>query len=235
MRIWPLYRFEIVQKFVDSLRATHYLEIGTQTAASISRIKVDYKTAVDPDPIAEMNAKSQCKLRNNQKSLEFSCMTSDDFFENFIDPKFSGGFDVIFIDGMHEREQWKRDVVNAKRVLNPGGVIICHDCNPPDEHSQLMPPRDSGEWVGDVWKGWVDLRQSVDDEMFVVDTDYGVGVIIPNSLGEKLDPVDELTYKNLTNNRKDWLNLVSVDEFYQKFEDCPSFPDRREPSNAKTA
>ena len=225
MRIWPLLRFEIVQRFVDELDATHYLEVGTQTAQTCCRISVDHKPGVDPDPWAEGQAKMLCQLKGKQKTMEFVCKTSDDFFADVTDPDWSGGFDVIFIDGLHEREQWKRDISNAKSLLNPGGVIVCHDCSPPDARSQVVPALDNGEWVGDVWKGWVDLRQESSDMMFVIDTDYGVGVIIPSESGESLEALSgEPTYRDLLTNKNDWLNLISVEEFNARFSGEPHPP-----------
>ena len=39
-------------------------------------------------------------------------------------------------------------------------------------------PQTPGEWTGDCWKAWVLIRSERDDiNMFVVDTDYGCGVI----------------------------------------------------------
>ena len=47
--------------------------------------------------------------------------------------------------------------------------------------------------------------------MYVIDTDCGLGIIRRGSQ-EKLEDA-ELTYNNLDNNRKKWLNLISVKEF----------------------
>ena len=71
-------------------------------------------------------------------------------------------------------------------------------------------------WNGDCWKAWVKLRSRGDLNMFVVDTDFGCGVI---SFGEQeiLDVQKEnLTYFNLQKNRKEWLNLISAKEFIKK-------------------
>ncbi len=214
MRIWPMLRYEAIQKVVDKTKAVHYLEVGTQTARTLATVEVDHKVGVDPDPFAEKRAEQMCKTLGKQKTMDFYCKPSDEFFEETKEPLFDGGYDVIFIDGMHEREQWKRDIKNAMEQLNPNGIILAHDCNPPTEKSQIVPMMDNREWVGDVWKGFVDLRQEIDCEMFVVDSDYGIGVIRPSSKKDKLDKIEtELTYRNLQENKHEWLNLKSVDEF----------------------
>lgn len=214
MRIWPLLRYEAIQQVVDKTNAVHYLEVGTQTARTLATVEVDHKVGVDPDPFAEKRAEQMCNSLGNQKTMKFYCRPSDEFFEETKEPLFDGGYDVIFIDGMHEREQWKRDIKNAMQQLNPEGVILAHDCNPPTEKSQIVPMMDNREWVGDVWKGFVDLRQEMGCEMFVVDSDYGIGVIRPSAKQEPLDKIEnELAYCDLQENKHEWLNLKSVDEF----------------------
>ena len=214
MRIWPLLRYEAIQQVVDKTNAVHYLEVGTQTARTLATVEVDHKVGVDPDPFAEKRAEQMCNSLGNQKTMKFYCRPSDEFFEETKEPLFDGGYDVIFIDGMHEREQWKRDIKNAMQQLNPEGVILAHDCNPPTEKSQIVPMMDNREWVGDVWKGFVDLRQEMGCDMFVVDSDYGIGVIRPSAKQEPLDKIEnELAYCDLQENKHEWLNLKSVDEF----------------------
>lgn len=48
--------------------------------------------------------------------------------------------------------------------------------------------------------------------MFVVDTDYGCGIIQRGK--QKLLEIDvPMTYDSLSKNRKEWLNLISVQEW----------------------
>jgi hypothetical protein len=48
--------------------------------------------------------------------------------------------------------------------------------------------------------------------MFVVDTDYGCGVISRGNQ-DLLSITTDITYNNLDNNRETWLNLISIEEF----------------------
>ena len=104
------------------------------------------------------------------------------------------------------------DIVNALSCLNEGGVIVCHDMNPWNELVQRV-PKQSVSWVGDSWKAFVRLRMERHDlEMCVIITDCGLGIIRRGT--QKILKTEELTYDNLVKNKKTWLNLVSVDEFY---------------------
>ena len=69
-------------------------------------------------------------------------------------------------------------------------------------------------WTGDCWRAWVHFRSHNKDlSMFVVDTDYGCGVITRGSQTLINQESQELTFENFDNNRKEWLNLISVESF----------------------
>ena len=95
-------------------------------------------------------------------------------------------------------------------------MIVCHDMNPAEEAHQIIPFNGS-IWNGDCWKAFVKLRQTRPDlEMCTVDTDYGCALIKKGY--QSLLKIDcELTYSNFDKNRKEWLNLITVDDFYKMF------------------
>ena len=86
--------------------------------------------------------------------------------------------------------------------------------NPHSEFIQRYPQAiPESEWTGDCWKAWVKLRSERDDlNMLVVDTDYGCG-IISKGKQKKIKISGDLTWELLDSNRKELLNLISVDGF----------------------
>lgn len=185
-------RTDIINYFVGRYDYRSYLEIGVLNPnINFNKIIVNDKTGVDP----------------NVSDIQFT-MTSDVFFMQ--NKKM---FDLIFIDGLHESEQVYRDIHNSLNVLNVGGTIIMHDCNPTKEIIQLVPQIQAGEWTGDCWKAFVRFRcETSNYNMFVINTDYGVGIIKEST--KKLIPLtikDSLTYDNLKKNRKKWLNLIDCE------------------------
>lgn len=185
-------RTDIINSLIEKFGYESYLEIGVEDGLNFNAIKCKSKTGVDPDA----KIKVDCE------------MTSDTFF----DINSSSQFDCIFIDGLHHANQVCKDILNSIIILNKGGTIIVHDCNPYNREAQVV-PRKQDVWNGDVWKAWVGLRKvMVDVEMFCVDTDHGTG-IIRKGKQEKLILKDEVTYNNLVGNRKEWLNLISVEQF----------------------
>ncbi len=190
-------RTEIIQTFINKISAKKYLEIGMGPGINFHAIECDYKVCVDPTPTEPVTY----------------TLTSDDFFKQNNET-----FDVIFIDGLHWSEQVYRDIDNSLNVLNDGGVIICHDMNPHSEIIQRYPQAiPESEWTGDCWKAWVKLKTERKDlYMFVIDTDYGCGVIIKGK--QELIKVDgELNWELLDNKRKELLNLISTEDFLNTY------------------
>ena len=97
--------------------------------------------------------------------------TSDNFFKNNQD-----FFDCIFIDGLHEYKQVKRDIQNSLKFLNKDGIILLHDCLPNNFYAQAT-PRCQWEWNGDVWKAIVECRTRKDIDVYTCYADFGIGVI----------------------------------------------------------
>lgn len=191
------YRTDIINFLINRYGYKSYLEIGVlDVNVNFNRIIAQDKTGVDP----------------NVMGIEYT-MTSDEFFlQN------TKSFDIIFIDGLHESEQVYRDIVNSLAVLNKGGTVVMHDCNPTSEIIQLVPSIRGGEWTGDCWKAFVRFRnESTEYDMFVVETDYGVG-IIRKSVND-VEPFyvgAPFTYANLEAYRSVWLNLVKPDDVEAK-------------------
>jgi len=187
-------RTDIIQSLIDKIGAKKYLEVGVSAGENFREIKCDNKVGVDPEP-------------NTPATIH---VTSDDFFKSNQEK-----FDVIFIDGLHHADQVYRDIANALLCLNDDGYIVCHDMNPELEQHQVI-PFNGGIWNGDCWKAYVQLRQERDDlAMYVVDTDYGCGVI-RKGYQEKLDKIHNLDFNTFSTKRKEWLNLITPDQFVSR-------------------
>ncbi|MDV4144122.1 class I SAM-dependent methyltransferase [Shimia sp. FJ5] len=130
-----------------------YLEIGCASNSLFNSVACLDKTGVDP------------------ASGGTHRMTSDAFFAAN-----TRRFDVIFIDGLHEYAQVRRDALNALAVLKDGGWIAFHDFLPADWQQHHV-PRLSPAWTGDCWKLAVELREATGLAFRIVEIDHGVGLI----------------------------------------------------------
>lgn len=183
-------RTDVINELIRMHGYKSYLEIGVHRPwCNFDLVRIDgQRVSVDPD----------------KDSGAVYTVTSDEYFE-----RLNRGmkFDIVFIDGLHQWEQVLRDVDNALAVLEPGGTIVVHDCDPETFERQLVPMTVS-QWNGDVWRAWVELRSRPDLEMACLNLDYGVGIIRRGAQEPLVVPRADMTFDRLRSNRREWLNLV---------------------------
>lgn len=194
-------RSQIINLLIEKHNYRSYLEIGVnQPQNNFDKINCNEKTGVDP-----------VSLRN-----DIINSTSDQFFELINN---TTAFDLIFIDGLHHCEQVIKDIINSLKHLSPGGIIVCHDMLPESDQMQMV-PRSSQVWTGDCWKAWSYLRMTNTNlTMFVVDVDFGVG-IIKKGFQEIFLPqlnLTELTYAFFVKNKMKLMNVINTDQFFENF------------------
>ena len=183
-------KIDIINKLIRHFGYKSYLEIGVQHKVTFNKVLCEHRVGIDPD--RTMNATYK--------------MTSDQFFAQNKDT-----FDIILIDGLHHAGQVIKDICYSVSMLNKNGTILVHDCNPTHVNMQRV-PRMQAEWTGDVWKAWMYLRSTAWYlNMFVIDMDYGIGVIRRGK--QILLDNPELTYEDFDKNREVWLNLVPADRY----------------------
>jgi hypothetical protein len=193
-------RFDILNHLIEKYKLVNYLEIGVFQGENIRKVKAPYKNGVDPGVEGYV-----------VPEVDYP-MTSDAFFD-LIKEHEDIKYDLIFIDGLHEYSQVKKDIENSLKHLQPNGFIVMHDCNPVSYDAQI-PERKTIAWNGDVWKSFVEFKQNnLLYECCVIDTDFGVGVIKNNFNLINSKPLIDMDYQTFDSNRKKYLNLITWDEF----------------------
>ena len=223
-------RITLIQKIIDKAGFKTYLEIGSQSGRSLLPVRCRNKMAVDPRFKIPFEKKLKWLLKNpaNFRTKYFE-ETSDDFFERRKDVlKKISPVDVVLVDGLHTFEAALKDTLHSLEYLNGKGIIVLHDCLPPNEASST--PAQSkeeaekvsvegwtGEWCGDVWKAIVYLREVFPEslEVFVLNDDYGLGIV--RVKGEIKGPltidksvfstIDAMSYKSMDRDRERLLGL----------------------------
>ncbi len=194
-------RITLIQNYIDKYNYTNYLEIGVHKGLSFLSINCRNKRAVDPFFQIDFwtKAKWYFKLPSNWRNKYFE-ITSDDFFEKQVkNLKKDSKLDIVFIDGLHTFKGSLNDVLNSLQYLNNDGVIILHDCFPPNkaaatpansykEVEQLNIEGWNGLWCGDVWKTIKYLKMQYPEslDVFVLNADFGLGNVKVKTQ-EKLD------------------------------------------------
>ena len=190
------YRWDLIEYLIKKNNYKNYLEIGCDKNQLFSKVNIDNKIGVDP--VSGGNVRK----------------TSDDFFKEN-----KSSFDIVFIDGLHTYEQVKKDILNSVDCLLDEGIILVHDCMPDSLGKQAV-PRYKMQWNGDVWKAIVDLRQQENLEIYTCEIDQGIGIITKkkNTSILKLDkPINKLKFKDYFNNYKEYMRVISLEEFKKIF------------------
>jgi len=214
-------RFDIINLLIAKYGYNKYLEIGVEDGHSLHSVKCGLVHGVDP-------ASNKATFKE----------TSDDYFARI--PK-DYKYDIIFVDGLHVSDQVHRDIVNSLEHLSDNGIIVVHDCNPPSSwHARSYEEAKKNgcrQWNGDVWRAIVKARVRDDLEVYTVNTDWGCGLIRPLPVESDYEPlvinVEELDdpsveegkeldifklgYESFEQNRKEFLNLISVDDFKKRY------------------
>ena len=193
-----IHRKYIVNKIIELKNFKTYLEIGCDQDELFSSVKIEKKIGVDPN------------------SGGTHRMTSDYFFKVN-----NQKFDLVFIDGMHEYQQVRKDILNSINSLNHNGIILVHDCFPMSYYDQAI-PRAQRKWNGDVWKAITEFRTFDNLNICVGAFDNGIGLIQKKNNQNKLvlkTHMNNLKYTDYYNNYSRYLNLVNVDKFFEFIKD----------------
>lgn len=185
-------RLDLIQQSINKNNYKSYLEIGCDQNQIFNNIKINFKIGVDP--ISGGNFKG----------------TSDDFFSQNQEY-----FDCIFIDGLHEYQQVKKDIKNSLKFLNKGGVIFLHDCLPNSVSKQYV-PRSRYSWNGDVWKAVVEVRTWSDCDTCTCLIDQGISIIKKrknmSTLNLDLKKFEKLKFKFFFYNYQNLMRIKKFDE-----------------------
>jgi len=173
-------RMSFILSAIQKFKNCKYLEIGCANNVCFSSIPLIDKIGVDPENGGNVRDTSDNFFKNNKKN-----------------------FDVIFIDGLHQYEQCRKDIINSLKVLNENGFIFLHDMMPRSWVEENV-PRLQKVWSGDVWKVSLELIKTKGVDFFIIIADHGVGVIRK----KKKDVIYHNDYKNIKDLKfKDFLIL----------------------------
>lgn len=177
---------DLVVSIVESFGYQSYLEIGCQDDFTFAKVNVPRKVGVDP-------------MRGGTHR-----MSSNEFFD-----KSNEKFDAVFIDGDHHHMQVLRDATNALGVLNPGGILLLHDCSPPDAQHEAT------YLCCTAWRAFAFLRQSPELDGIVADWDFGTAIL---RVGPNPDPIslpvplNDLSWADFDAHRRDWMKLSTREQ-----------------------
>jgi hypothetical protein len=191
-------RTDIINYLIGLKGYKRYLEIGVQYPNSnYDLIKAEQKVGVEPYPVGDWETKGIIKT------------TSNEFFKEL---KSDEVFDIVFIDGLHERNQCLKDILNSLNHLSENGCILVHDCLPTAEYQTSLEDNNR-EWTGNVWKSIIDIKKKNGLEVYTIDTDWGIGFIRTNSEFIATNWIGDLSWNEYEHYKTELLNIKSIEEW----------------------
>jgi hypothetical protein len=200
-------RTDVLNDIIKKKGYNSYLEIGLDDPRSnFMKIACEHKESCDPY-VGSDNIKDPKNNEDIKKFLTYY-MTSNEMFSRIPDYK---KWDIVFIDGLHMKEQVLNDVLNSMKHLNPNGTIVLHDCYPHREECQIV-PRMCSEWNGDVWKTIAYLSYN-GVKLNVLNVDYGIGIIPYQKIELIHDTVymDFLKWDDFVEHKNEMLHVIEED------------------------
>jgi hypothetical protein len=209
-------RITVLQRLIDRLGASFYLEIGVEHGVVLLALRVEERIGVDPK--FRISWKRKLLHPFVMRRTRLFEMPSDEFFARHSTALPASGIDVAFIDGLHTYRQSWVDLENCVERLAPGGVIVMHDCNP-ETPEAASPLQDWDPWCGEVWKSIVRARSLRPDlSAYVLDADFGLAIITKEPAKYPMLPyseeeIEKASYADLAGHREDYLGLRPASYF----------------------
>lgn len=151
----------LVEHLAKWLQPERYLEIGVLNGESLKRIQNYSKECYGVDVTFSH--------RNYNSNVKLFEMPSDDFF-SVLNPNIK--FDMIFIDGLHEKTQVYKDFLNSKDRIIEDGLIVLHDTYPMND--DMTQP-----WFcHDAWEAAKKIKQEFRDEFEMISLPFNPGISI---------------------------------------------------------
>lgn len=184
---YSVWRGKIINDIFKKYNYTKYLEIGYLEGLTFNQIECTKKVAVDPNPLND----NPCVIKE----------TSDDFFG-----KNEEKFDVIFIDGYHEKNQVLRDFENSFNFLSENGLIILHDVNP----FTIEGTKQTGN--GDCYQTWMNLFENY--KLKTYSNYYDTIGIFSKKLNSKQIKLElkEFSWSNFENERNKYIYDLQIND-----------------------
>ena len=218
------YNADIVNWLAKQLNYNSYLQISTYTTGNyfdeidsttfLNKSCLNYKTNnTDNSEVGKIAVRN-----DHQFYMEDYQMLKKRYLNN------EQKYDIVFVDSYHTFEQTMEDLLLACELVSERGLIVVHDCKPEKKES-IGNEFIEGSWLGQSYEAFIKFRyQNPQHSCFVINTDYGCGVIQKNVFNKKYLEIPEnvtldeaVKWSFFKKYHVKLLDLVSVNEFKLKY------------------
>lgn len=201
------------ERLHQTLKPDWYLEIGTQTGASLA---LSSSKSIAVDPVYRIRH----DVIGQKPELYAFQETSDAFFEADRIKKLGASVDLAFLDGMHLFEYLLRDFIGTEKHCSKDGMILLHDCLPWNTAmtSRVRGQTETSSWTGDVWKMVPVLQKYRPDLTLEIVDAEPTGLVIVTGL----DPKNRILEKKFDEILSEFLDVELADYGVERY--FSSFP-----------
>lgn len=204
---------DIVNRLIERFGLVTYLEYNKFDGASYyDDVVCAHKEIAYLPERSYLDGVNIQRLLNIAKDVDFErIMPLRELFLRFGDRK----FDIIFFDPVHVRPDVDQALQMLPRLLNEGGFLVIHDCNP--EHVSLTSiQRRPGSWVGETYKAFALFRHFNRDRAITISEDFGVGIIWNKELNLSYSVGFDIDYHEFSRNKEEYIGLIDYQGFLEK-------------------
>lgn len=197
---------DIINRLIRQFGFKRYLEYNKFDGTKcFSEVVCESKTLAFLPEHAYLDAPTTERLLRTAQSVPASDILT---LPQLLERHAGQGFDIILFDPVHVRPEVDHVVRALPALLNPGGILVVHDCNPENEAITSV-QRCPGAWVGETYKAFALLRHHNPGRAFTVAEDFGCGLVWNKDL--VLDyPLDaDLSYQQFDAQRTSYTGLMS--------------------------
>lgn len=150
----------LLEHFASWIKPDNYLEIGVREGVSLRPVSKWAKTchAVDINFL----------VKDYADNVVLYEMSSDEFFSKIKNIK----FDMVFIDGDHDKNQVYKDFINVKDKVIEDGFVFFHDSYPHNE--EMFHPTLSYN----CWEAVLQIKKEFHTEWEIITLPFTPGVTI---------------------------------------------------------
>lgn len=162
-------------------------------------------------------------LENRTTRIKYTPNTHDELAKKL--KEINQTFDLICLDPFHGYKESSEDLALLTSYLSEDGVLICHDCYPPNSKTAS---RDfvEGEWCGVTYLAFIEFAFHHSTMFYgIINRDYGLGIISKKEIiyvkqiiyHEKQNKCitlfkngfDEQAYEYFTTDSNDIINVIN--------------------------
>lgn len=186
----PLRKTDVVHILSRFFNLQHYLELCTPSTGLCY-------ADIQKDQLTECKRLMYLAPFSFDDGMTIDFRSPDESIDGALEAFAESGsvVDICLVDGWHTYPAASRDIARMYDILQDGGILVVHDCLPPNRKT-ANPSFRQGNWCGVSYKAFLDfVLTEPSADYLTINSDYGCGLIIKNRTFEGVLHTKSRTYR----------------------------------------